>query len=185
MRTAWLFTVNDEAGAWLFNTREEALAFAGGEIERRMGEFDMPVHECRRLLKKGGVLEILSREGWGRVQEVELPATPDPGGGADQPDRGSPCRAHVAAPVAAMETWGSWEDGVPEAGPGESGQVGAAYDAAKAWLASAPTIDDMLWLPLRRTSPSGKALFVCTRCGCVSPTPDKTCPGCARGGGAR
>jgi hypothetical protein len=32
--------------------------------------------------------------------------------------------------VIAMQTWGSWEDGVPAAGTGEYGSVGNAYDAA-------------------------------------------------------
>jgi hypothetical protein len=36
--------------------------------------------------------------------------------------------------VTAMELWGSWEDGVPEGGPGEHGIVGNAYDMAKATL---------------------------------------------------
>ena len=36
--------------------------------------------------------------------------------------------------TAAMRTWGSWEDGVPEAGPGEHGEVGAAYNTAVALL---------------------------------------------------
>jgi hypothetical protein len=31
------------------------------------------------------------------------------------------------------------------------------------------------WVRINRTSPSGKTLFVCTSCGRVSPTPDKTC----------
>jgi len=31
------------------------------------------------------------------------------------------------------------------------------------------------WLEIVRRSPSGKTLFVCTYCGRVSPTPDKTC----------
>lgn len=31
------------------------------------------------------------------------------------------------------------------------------------------------WVTLKKTSNSGKALFVCTVCGRVSPTPDKTC----------
>lgn len=36
--------------------------------------------------------------------------------------------------VTAMTVWGSWEDGVPEAGRGEHGFVGNAYDMAKAVL---------------------------------------------------
>lgn len=37
------------------------------------------------------------------------------------------------------------------------------------------------WVVLRKRSPSGAALFVCTHCGRVSKTPDKTCPeGCIR-----
>jgi len=38
--------------------------------------------------------------------------------------------------VAAMETWGSWEDGVPEGGPGntEHERVGNAYDMARVTL---------------------------------------------------
>lgn len=41
-------------------------------------------------------------------------------------------RRHTAALVAAMKTWGSWEDGVPSASDGgEYGAVGAAFDAAR------------------------------------------------------
>ncbi len=37
------------------------------------------------------------------------------------------------------------------------------------------------WVVLRKRSPSGCALFVCTHCGRQSKTPDKTCPeGCIR-----
>ena len=36
----------------------------------------------------------------------------------------------LAECVAAMELWGSWEDGIPEAGTDEHGRVGAAYDRA-------------------------------------------------------
>lgn len=32
------------------------------------------------------------------------------------------------------------------------------------------------WVPMRRTTTSGKTLFVCVCCGRVSPTPDKHCP---------
>ena len=32
------------------------------------------------------------------------------------------------------------------------------------------------WLIISKTSPSGKALFVCRSCGTVSPGPSKTCP---------
>ncbi len=40
-------------------------------------------------------------------------------------------RQHTAALVAAMKTWGSWEDGVPcESDGGEYGEVGAAFNAA-------------------------------------------------------
>lgn len=36
--------------------------------------------------------------------------------------------------------------------------------------------DSDRWLILSKTSPSGKALFVCRSCGIVSPGPTKTCP---------
>lgn len=40
-------------------------------------------------------------------------------------------------------------------------------------------LDTIMWVPLANlTSPSGKTLYVCVRCGNVSPFPDKTCPGC-------
>lgn len=42
----------------------------------------------------------------------------------------SAVRAILLAVVRAMETWGSWEDGVPEAGDGKTGSVGRAYDDA-------------------------------------------------------
>lgn len=44
-------------------------------------------------------------------------------------------REALGACAQAMETWGSWEDGVPEAGEGEYGSVGKAYDNAKMLLA--------------------------------------------------
>lgn len=44
-------------------------------------------------------------------------------------------RSHTEALVAAMKTWGTWEDGVPSAEDcGEVGKVGAAFDAALAAL---------------------------------------------------
>lgn len=36
--------------------------------------------------------------------------------------------------VQAMELWGSWEDGIPEAGDGAHGSVGSKYDRAVDWL---------------------------------------------------
>lgn len=45
-------------------------------------------------------------------------------------------REHTSALVAAMKTWGSWEDGVPDASDaGECGDVGRAFNAARDALA--------------------------------------------------
>lgn len=51
---------------------------------------------------------------------------------ADEVEAGAAAwRQHTAALVAAMKTWGSWEDGVPcESDGGEYGEVGAAFNAA-------------------------------------------------------
>jgi len=51
---------------------------------------------------------------------------------ADEAEAGAAAwRQHTAALVAAMKTWGSWEDGVPcESDGGEYGEVGAAFNAA-------------------------------------------------------
>ena len=40
--------------------------------------------------------------------------------------------------VRAMRVWGAQEDGVPEAGPGEIGSIGGAYDDARALLKEIP-----------------------------------------------
>lgn len=60
--------------------------------------------------------------------------------------------ARLLASVTAMEIWGSWEDGIPEGGPGEYGVVGNAYDAAVVALCLSGKSDERVKLALRNVT---------------------------------
>ena len=71
---------------------------------------------------------------------------------ADAEAQAAVWREHTSALVAAMKTWGSWEDGVPDASDaGECGDVGRAFNAARDALA--PDMNLKAW----RCSACGKS----------------------------
>lgn len=59
--------------------------------------------------------------------------------------------------VTAMELWGAWEDGVPEAGDGEHGFVGNAYDIAKAVLGLGDATGERIGAAIRHADRLRKA----------------------------
>jgi hypothetical protein len=93
--------------------------------------------------------------------------------------------------VKAMRLWGSWEDGIPEAGQDAHGSVGPAFNRAcdvldLDWLA-----DDPLRNSLSPTSPETQpddlpvdSMGTCEICGYHGPGPAHDCrPKCSKGKG--